>query len=830
MRDLWVEKLTWDEEIPSEYQKIWEDLSEDLCLLGSLSFTRNVVNSDGPGSLYLFSDASKDNAYGFVAYCRQNGVCNNIFSKGKVVPVARKSLPSLELLGVYLAIKCLKTLLNVYSNITFEEIIMAVDAQVVLSWLMTDPCRIKTKNQFAKNRLKDIKVMVKEIKDKYNLNILFKYINTKENPADLLTRGVTLGKFRTDMDKWLHGPLWLSGEQVVWPVEDLDCVSPENKQVIQTNLASVLPSVEPVVPFERFSSLNKLIGVTAQVLRVPYLLFKDKLKSYNVDFNTKAKLHLIYVMQVQSFQEEFSFLRSQYTKQHIPNLVRDMDLFIDKDGLLRSRLRVDKVDNFSYEVKNPILLAKKHPLTKLIVLNCHARVKHLGIRATLNKVRMAGYRIPQPRQSVKNAISPCEICQKFNSLAFKYPRITNLPKHRVNLVKAYEHVGVDFGGPFMILDYQGEKQLKMYLLIFTCLNIRAVHLELVEDMSTKSFIQAFARFTNLYGIPASLYSDNATPFIAGGQLLEDILVSSEFQDKFRSCSIRHIRIPVYSAWVGSVWERHIRTIKLCLQKVFGRSKTNYFDFLTALSDIQNAINSRPLTYRCSGESDLEIITPKCFLNPFASEGVVLQAEDKELLDADPPAREDILKSLEVRDAVLNKFRELYYREYLLSLNEQCRNLHEVNFENKIKIDDVVLTKVPLKTRAHWSLGRVSKILPGDDQKTRFVEIVKGHGKKPQIHAISNLYPLELSITHCYAPKKTLKSDQVRRSSRNLTEKTHEEVRPGKNNDIVNTSQEVLQNMPPDNQQMNSPSPKRLPPRSNRGRRRLDENDPYIYEF
>ena len=186
MRDLWVEKLTWDEKIPSEYQKIWEELSKDLCQLGSLSFTRNGVDSDIPGSLYLFSDASKDNAYGFVAYCRQNGVCNNIFSKGKVVPLARKYLPSLELLGVYLAIKCLKTLLNVYSNITFKEIIMAVDAQVVLSWLMTDPCRIKTKNQFAKNRLKDIKVMVSEIKDKHNLDIRFKYINSKDNPADLL--------------------------------------------------------------------------------------------------------------------------------------------------------------------------------------------------------------------------------------------------------------------------------------------------------------------------------------------------------------------------------------------------------------------------------------------------------------------------------------------------------------------------------------------------------------------------------------------------------------------------------------------------------------------
>ena len=57
-----------------------------------------------------------------------------------------------------------------------------------------------------------------------------------------------------------------------------------------------MPSVEPVVPFDKYSSLSKLIGVTAQVLRVPYVLFKDKIKSNIVNFNTKAKIHLTYVI------------------------------------------------------------------------------------------------------------------------------------------------------------------------------------------------------------------------------------------------------------------------------------------------------------------------------------------------------------------------------------------------------------------------------------------------------------------------------------------------------------------------------------------------------
>ena len=71
---------------------------------------------------------------------------------------------------------------------------IAVDAQVVLSWLMSQ--QIKTKNQFAKNRLKDISMMTQEWKVKYNLDSVFKYVPTDRNPADLLTRGLSLNKFK----------------------------------------------------------------------------------------------------------------------------------------------------------------------------------------------------------------------------------------------------------------------------------------------------------------------------------------------------------------------------------------------------------------------------------------------------------------------------------------------------------------------------------------------------------------------------------------------------------------------------------------------------------
>ena len=109
----------------------------------------------------------------------------------------------------------------------------------------------------------------------------------------------------------------------------------------------------------------------------------------------------------------------------------------------------------------------------------------------------------------------------------------------------------------------------MYLLIFTCLNIRAIHIELVQDMSTHSFILALLRFTNIYGIPSHIYSDNAKSFIAGRNLMEEVFASSEFNDKFEIYHIKHIKIPLYAPWVGSTWERMIRVIKSCLYKLIG---------------------------------------------------------------------------------------------------------------------------------------------------------------------------------------------------------------------------------------------------------------------
>ena len=156
------------------------------------------------------------------------------------------------------------------------------------------------------------------------------------------------------------------------------------------------------------------------------------------------------------------------------------------------------------------------------------------------------------------------------------------------------------------------------------LNIRAVRVELVEDMSTHSFILALIRFTNIYGILSLTFTG----------IIPILFTLNEFNEHFQVYNIKHVRIPLYAAWVGSTWERMIRIMKSCLYETIGRSRVNYFDLHTMISDIQNAINSRLLMYRCSSDLNLEIITPNCF-RPNVDVGLVLKIDDQDVWKAKP---------------------------------------------------------------------------------------------------------------------------------------------------------------------------------------------------
>ena len=740
LRELWLMKLSWDDTVPEQLQHRWNFLAKDLNLLSSLKFPRCTIHENQPASMFIFCDASKV-AYGFVMYAVQGNTSHLIFSKAKVAPIKSKSLPTLELLGVFLAIKCLNNVFGVFNHIEFNKLYIVVDAQIVLSWLLNKT--VNTKNQFAKNRIKDINLMLDELQFKFTTSIHFKYVSSTENPADILTRGLSFDKFQSIFDFWIHGPTWIRSESVTFPVSNLDCLNSYNKSLVNYTYSpdNALISTEPFIAFDRFSCLSQLINSTSLVFKFIYLLKKRK-----IDHRSHAQTYLLKLMQAQCFPAEIKFLKD--SKMNKPtDLVNNLNLFLDSDGLIRCGGRLGQSHLYDFEVIHPILLGKKHDLTKLIIDDCHRKCQHLGLATTLNRVRLSGYWVPKARQAVKSVLSQCYVCKRFNAIAFRYPKYTDLPKNRVNLVHPFKHTGVDYTGHIFVKDDVTNASKKMYLLIFTCLNIRAIHIDLINNMTIEDFILSFIRFSNVFGIPSHIYSDNAKSFIAGCDFMKEVFTSDIFNNKFSTFQIKHIRIPLYSAWYGAVWERMIKTVKMCLYKTIGRSKKTYFQLLTVLSDIECAVNSRPLTYRSSDDSSFDVISPNSFLHPYLNRGQPLSCN----IDDNPdPARLDLINTLESRDNLIEKFQQLWQEHYLLSLRETCKNFHETDFNNKVRVNDIVLIKNPAKPRPFWKLGKVIQLIPGADQKVRSVIIMNSKGT-PETHAIKHLYPLELSLTDDYYP-------------------------------------------------------------------------------
>ena len=735
LRKLWQDGFGWDIELPFELAREWKVLCSDLLHLSDVRFPRRVVDSGDSNTLVIFCDASKE-AYGFATYgvARVSDRCvsNLLFSKVKVSPIKSKSLPTLELLAIFLAFKCLRLQLSVKS-LSVTKIYFCSDSQVALTWILSN--NVKSKNIFASNRVKDINNQRKDILSEYSIECLFRYVPTDMNPADLVTRGLSFTAFLSKLQFWQSGPCFLSQSSIEWPRRDNGCFSEQTKSLVSFGTVGDF-KVEPIFPIDRFSKLQKLFRVTSLVLH-----FVDKLRKIHKDkiaYREQAKMYWINYAQRASFPSEISFLTSH--ECNVPPLVKNLNLFLDDNNLLRAKGRLDKCVSICYDLCNPIMLPRDSFLTVLFVREFHSKCKHLGESSTLNTLRNHGYWLPKGRAVIKRILSDCIICKRINAFSFAYPKRTDFVGDKVNFVTPFRHTGVDYTGHFFVKF--GETTSKFYLLIFTCLNIRAIHLELVPSMSTSDFLLAFIKFCNIYNIPKSIYSDNAGTFLNATKILNASKVDDPLNEYLVKNSIRHVRIPVYSAWVGSAWERLIRVVKSSIYKSVGRKKFEFFQFNSLLSDVQNAVNGRPLTYRDTDLNNVELITPNSFLKLGFNREIVFSNLDG--CEIELPSRKCLIATLNKREDTFEVFKTQWYESYLLSLRESSRDVYQHHWVDRIQVGDVVLIHTPTRIRAHWPIGRVTQLLTGSDAKTRCVRVKRSDATE-EVYSINHLYPLELSL-------------------------------------------------------------------------------------
>ena len=112
-------------------------------------------------------------------------------------------------------------------------------------------------------------------------------------------------------------------------------------------------------------------------------------------------------MQKVCFGKELAYLRNSHDthSSEVPPLINNLDLFLDNNDVIRSRGRIGKTLQYAYDVLNPILLAKDHRLTQLMIEFYHWKCTHLGIQTTLNIICTSGFWIPRMHQVVKRILS-----------------------------------------------------------------------------------------------------------------------------------------------------------------------------------------------------------------------------------------------------------------------------------------------------------------------------------------------------------------------------------------------------------------------------------------
>ena len=497
LQSLCKQKYGWDEEISQADSTVWQECLKELACLRTISVPR-CFKPPGFGAvvnvqLHHFSDASEI-GYGAVSYLRivdDKGAphCSFVLGKSRVTPLKVVSIPRLELAAAVVAVK-LNCLIRSELEYPIHDTIYWTDSTVVLQYIRNKSRRFHT---FVANR-------VAMIHDESTPR-QWRHVDTCANPADIASKGAKGSELHT-LELWLHGPKFLWKDEKHWPdqpsqlpelpQDDSEC----RKCPGRTNVIVSSKKLEPLL--SRYSSWDSLRKAIAWLVRFKKylvgLLNKDPDSIPKGPLTVRevvaAESVIIKAVQHNSFPAELAAVgqeASENQKKCVPRSspIPNLHPFV-AEGILRVGGRLENAP-VSFQTKHPVILPSKHHVTNLIIQNCHRQQGHCGPSQVLAFIRERFW-IVRGLSAVRRVLASCMNCRKQNARPGEQI-MAPLPSARVAPTDPpFTHVGVDYFGPLFVK--QGRSQVKRYGCLFTCLTMRAVHIEVAHTLEADSFICA----------------------------------------------------------------------------------------------------------------------------------------------------------------------------------------------------------------------------------------------------------------------------------------------------------------------------------------------------
>ena len=757
-QELCKTKIGWDEALNGNLLKTWRKLLNGLEDVTAFSLPRcyfQVIREKVVScSLHGFGDASSK-AYAAVIYLHvttsQGNYARLVASKSRVAPVKNLTIPRLELLAALVLARLIthvKEALEV--DVTITNLSCWTDSRVTLCWIKGEEREWK---QFVQNRVDEIRTLVPASR--------WQHCNGKDNPADIPSRGSSPLEL-SQCPLWMEGPKWLTSitedtksvfNSTHVPEECLAEVRAEEKVKCQTS-SLFLSATEPcgiaqIMEAEDFSDLQRLLRVSALVLKfvriMKSLLKKDVSSPSESDAQDMAKAETMWIKEVQkslSKNPKFKIWEKQF------------GIFNDSQGIMRCNGRLSKAD-LSASIKHPILLDKGHHITSLIVQDSHKRVMHGGVKLTLTELR-ARFWIVQGRQFVRKLLYKCVICRKLEGRPYQAPPSPPLPEFRVKECPPFAYTGVDFAGPLYVKNQTGPQQ-KVWICLYTCCVTRAIHLDLVPNLTTSAFLRSLRRFSARRGTPLLMVSDNGKTFKSAAQEIKRLMNDPGVKQYLAKARMKWSFNLERAPWWGGIFERLVRSVKRCLKKTIGGAILTYEELLTVVVEVESILNCRPLSY-VSSEDPEEPLTPSHLLCGrrlmSLPDSNTSDSQDYDI-DVQP---QDLSRRTQHLSNVLNHFWKRWQNEYLIELRNAHRHQSQNDASTAISIGDVVVVHEENQLIGNWRLGKILDLIAGADSCIRgaVVEVRSKGGKSVKLkRPVQRLYPLEIQ---CEVPVQQASQD------------------------------------------------------------------------
>jgi hypothetical protein len=726
MQATWIQGVEWDTVLPKDVSGAFLAWRQELPILKELKINRCVLTPIGPCDfeLHVFCDASQL-AYAACVYILVHCGTGNtqvslLTAKGKVAPLKSTSIPRLELCAALLGAKLLSTVLRALNrlDLTPKKVQGWTDSTVVLSWLSEIP---RQWNVFVANRVSQIQEVLPSSK--------WLHVGTKDNPADVATRGVKSYEF-LKYDLWWKGPSWLAAlqnpEQPKWR-----STSAERRRApiiaLQISGPCEVSASNAMIDLATQSNLAKTLRVLCGVFRFVGLLRKKVHGLKAPELREKALRFLVREEQFKHYEVEIKALQSGKQVSTTSSIL-SLYPFLD-GGVLKVGGRLAAGEHLSENIRYPMILHKTSLLSQLIITDIHKRYLHAGAQTCLSELRR-NFWIIGAKSLIRKHIRNCVKCFRFNSRATT-PLMGDLPKERVTPSPPFTHTGVDFGGPFCVRGAKGENTSKAYLALFVCFTTKALHLELVSSLSAQACIAAFRRFAARRGAPSHMYSDNGTNFT--GARRELALLQSILEQKFGRNSMPNAAAELGSTWStippgsphwGGLWEAGIKSAKTHLRKIMGKNVLTFEEFTTVLCDIESVLNSRPLVQLSDDVKDLRALTPGMLVTgkdlkyvPVAVPSVLSEKIPRDS-DVHPQRRWAFLQNL------VANFWKRWTREYLTTLQTRPKWRKEIP---NLQVGDLVLVTDENLPPLQWPLGRILNTYTGNDEICRAARVKTSKG-------------------------------------------------------------------------------------------------------